>query len=133
MNRNRYSNKRKTNLKNMNKLLIFKAPEAHYKEILGFPIIHIYICACVLCLFSHVWLFATLCTVAHQAPLSIGILQARILEWVAKPSSKGSSQSRDQTHIFWGSCISGGFFTCWATGEATYIHIHTYNLHNLYI
>ena len=30
-------------------------------------------------------------TVAHQAPLSIGILQARILEWVAMPSSKGSS------------------------------------------
>ena len=30
---------------------------------------------------SHVWLFATPCTVARQAPLSIGILQARILEW----------------------------------------------------
>ena len=30
-------------------------------------------------------------TVAHQAPLSIGILQARILEWVAMPSSRGSS------------------------------------------
>ena len=45
----------------------------------------------------------TLCdpwTVACQAPRSIGILQARILEWVAKPSSRGSSQSRDQTHIF---------------------------------
>ena len=44
VNRNTYSNKRKTNLKNMNKLLIFKTPEAHYKEILGFPTIHIYIC-----------------------------------------------------------------------------------------
>jgi len=30
-----------------------------------------------------VWLFATLWTVAHQAPLSMGIVQARILEWVA--------------------------------------------------
>ena len=29
-------------------------------------------------------------TVAHQAPLSMGILQARILEWVAMPSSRGS-------------------------------------------
>ena len=28
-------------------------------------------------------------TIAHQAPLSMGILQARILEWVAMPSSKG--------------------------------------------
>ena len=31
------------------------------------------------------------------------------------PSSRGSSQPRDQTHI---SCISGGFFTSWATREA---------------
>ena len=34
--------------------------------------------------------------VAHQAPLSIGILQARILEWLAMPSSRGSSQLRDR-------------------------------------
>ena len=33
-------------------------------------------------------------TVAHHAPLSIGILQARILEWVAMPSSKGPSGSQ---------------------------------------
>ena len=32
---------------------------------------------------------------ACQAPLSMGILQARILEWVAMPSSRGSSQPRD--------------------------------------
>ena len=37
----------------------------------------------------------TLWTVAHQAPLSMGIFQARILEWVAKPSSPGSSQPKD--------------------------------------
>ena len=39
----------------------------------------------------------TLCkpmTVAHQALLSTGIFQARILEWVAMPSSNGSSQPR---------------------------------------
>ena len=34
-----------------------------------------------------------------------GILQARILEWVAKPSSRGSSQSKDQTHISYVCCI----------------------------
>ena len=33
--------------------------------------------------------------IARQAPLSMGILQARILEWVAMPSSRGSSQPRD--------------------------------------
>ena len=38
---------------------------------------------------------ATPRTVAHQAPLSMGILQARRLEWVAMPSSRGSSQTRD--------------------------------------
>ena len=37
---------------------------------------------------NHVQLFVTLWTVARQAPLSIGILQARILEWVAMPSSR---------------------------------------------
>ena len=44
-----------------------------------------------------------------------GILQARILEWVAFPSSKGSSQPRDQTQV---SCTAGGFFTNRATREA---------------
>ena len=40
---------------------------------------------------SCVRLFVTPWTVAHQAPLSMGILQARTLEWVAMPSSRGSS------------------------------------------
>ena len=44
-----------------------------------------------------------------------GILQARILEWVAIPFSRRSSQSRDQTLV---SCIAGRFFTIWATREA---------------
>ena len=35
-------------------------------------------------------------TVARKAPLSMGILQARILTWVAMPSSRGSYQPRDQ-------------------------------------
>ena len=44
-----------------------------------------------------------------------GILQARILGWVAFPFSRGSSQPRDWTQV---SCIAGGFFTIWATREA---------------
>ena len=44
-----------------------------------------------------------------------GILQARILEWVAVPSCRGSSQPRDRTQV---SGIAGGFFTSWATREA---------------
>ena len=49
---------------------------------------------------SHIWFFATLWTVAHQAPLSMGILQARILEWIVMPSSRESSQSWDWTQVF---------------------------------
>ena len=48
---------------------------------------------------------ATLWTVACQAPLSMGILQARILERVAMPSSEGSSRLRDQTRVSFLSCI----------------------------
>ena len=43
-----------------------------------------------------------------------GILQARILEWVAIPFSRGSSWPRGWT---WVSCIAGRFFTIWATRE----------------
>ena len=47
-----------------------------------------------------------------------GIFQARILEWVAFPFSRGSSQSRDQTQVSW---ITGRFFTNWAIREAQFI------------
>ena len=45
-----------------------------------------------------------------------GILQARILEWVAFPFSGGPSQPRDQTQGL--THIVGGFFTSWATRES---------------
>ena len=48
-------------------------------------------------LLSRVLLFVTPWTIACQAPLSIGILQARRLEWVAMPFSRGSSQPRNRT------------------------------------
>ena len=41
-----------------------------------------------------------------------GILQVRMLEWVAVPFSRGSSQPRNQTQV---SRIAGSFFTSWAT------------------
>ena len=56
----------------------------------------------------YIYIFVTPWSVACQAPLFMGILQARILEWVAMPSSKGSSQPRDQTQV---SHIAGRFFT----------------------
>ena len=45
----------------------------------------------------------------------MGIFQARTLEWVAMPSSRGSSQPRDWTQV---SCIAGEFFIDWAITEA---------------
>ena len=44
-----------------------------------------------------------------------GIRQARILEWVAFPFSRGSSQPRNRTGV---SCIASGFFTNWTIREA---------------
>ena len=49
-----------------------------------------------------------------------GILQTRILNWVAVPFSKGSSQLRDQTQLSWISCR---FFTSWASREG-YKHFY---------
>ena len=60
----------------------------------------------------------TLCDPKDCSPLGSsvhGILQARILEWVAIPFSRESSQSRDQTWVF---RIADRFFTISATKEA---------------
>ena len=59
----------------------------------------------------------TLCDPTDRSPPGSSvhvILQARILEWVAVPFSRGSSQPRDQTQI---SCIVSRFFTIWAARE----------------
>ena len=57
--------------------------------------------------------FLTLCDLMDYT--ASGILQARILEWVAYPISRGSSQPRDWNQV---SPIAGWFFTSWATREA---------------
>jgi len=62
----------------------------------------------VLSHFSHVLLFATPWTVAYHAPLSMGILQTRILEWVAMRSSRGSSWPRNRTSISYVFCVGRG-------------------------
>ena len=54
-----------------------------------------------------------------------GILQARILEWVAFPFSKGSSQPRNWTQV---PRIAGRFFTSWATREAQNIGVGSLSL-----
>ena len=69
-------------------------------------------CMCALSL-SHVWL----CDPMDGSPPGSsvhGILQAEILEWVAFPFSRLSSQPDDQTRVSW---TAGRFFTIWATKE----------------
>ena len=56
---------------------------------------------------SRVQLFASPWTVVCQAPVFTGIFQARVPEWVAMASSRGSSQPRDQTQV---NHIAGRFF-----------------------
>ena len=67
-------------------------------------------------------------TVACQAPSVHGILQARILEWLAISFSRGSSLPRNRTQI---SCIAGRWFANWAMRERTLyisIVIHIFNV-----
>ena len=64
------------------------------------------LCVCVCAKSLHSCL--TLCDPMHHSPPNSsvhGILQARILEWVALPSSRGSSQPRDRTHVSYISCV----------------------------
>ena len=71
-------------------------------------------CVCVIVTQS----YPTLCSPINCSPPGSsvhGILQARILEWVAMPFSRGSSQPKDRT---WVSLIESRFFTIWSTWES---------------
>ena len=79
--------------------------------------LYISIRGCAVCLVAQSC--PTLCDPVDCSPpgSSIhGILQTRTREWVAMPSSRGSSQPRDQTQV---SRIAGRFFTIWATRETS--------------
>ena len=79
------------------------------------------VCVCV-CVHTHVhireWVKVAQSCPSLWDPIDYTvhrILQARILEWVAFPFSRGSSPPRDWIQV---SCIAGGFFASWATREA---------------
>ena len=79
------------------------------------------VCVCV-CVMKVVQSCPTLCDPLDcSLPGSFvhGILQARILKWVAIPFSRGSTWPRDQTQV---SCIAGKFFI-WATGKPICIRV----------
>ena len=82
-------------------------------------VIQLYIYMCVH-IYTPCYMFAkslqscqTLCDPMDCSPPGSsvhGVLQARILEWVAVPSSRGSSWPRDRTHVSWVSCIGRQIF-----------------------
>ena len=72
-------------------------------------------CACVLRHFSSVWLFATLWTVACQAPVSMGSSMQE--DWSGLPVP---SQHRDQTLVSMSPALASEFFTITATWEALF-------------
>ena len=76
--------------------------------------------------FGRVWLCATGPHRWQPTGSSVpGILQARTLEWVSMPSSKGSSPLSVQAHV---SCITDGFFTADCQGNHIYIYIYIHTL-----
>ena len=78
-------------------------------------------CLPLICGINSVCLLSlTLCNPMNCSPpgsSAHGILQAKILEWVAISSSRGSSQCRDQTHVSGVSCTAGRFFTIEPPGK----------------
>ena len=73
--------------------------------------------ACIPSRFSHVWLFATLWTVNCQAPLSMRMLQARILEQVVISTLGDLPHPGVKPVSHYASCIAGGLFATSTTWE----------------
>ena len=65
---------------------------------------------CMCAVLSHVQLLVTLWTISLSGSSVHGIFQARIPEWVAISSCRGSSRPRNQTHVSCVSCIAGRLF-----------------------
>ena len=92
---------------------ILRDPHNSLWDVHAYPVSQGEVCVC-----SLTQLCLTLCDPMDCSPPASsvhGILQARILEWVAMPSSRGSSLPKDQTHI---SCIGRLTLYHWATREA---------------
>ena len=81
---------------------------------------------------DHLKVKVTQCpTLRPQGHTVLGILQARIMEWVVLPFSRGSSQHRDQTYISCDSCIAVEIFTTEPPGKPqlfVYLHVYVSNI-----
>ena len=108
-----------------------------YTQIYIYIYIDMYMHACTyvcICIYIHACMHAelfpscpTLCDPTDCGLLGSsvhGILQARMLDWVAMPSSKGSSQSRDRTSISYISCIHRQVLYHWCHLGSPYLCIY---------
>ena len=99
---------------------------------------NVYIYVQTVCVCVCAQLCPTLCDPMDCSPSSSsvhGILQARIVEWVAMPSCRGSSRPRDQTHISCLSCLAGRLFLLLSHQEScihTHTHTHTHTRHTMH-
>ena len=76
------------------------------------------VCVCVLSCFSHVWLFATLCTITYQAPLSIGFSRQEYWNGLLCPFSGNLLNPGIEPMS---SVLAGGFFTAESEGKPQYM------------
>ena len=110
--------------------LVYKLPPFYLSStwLFGYQILFLgYAYRCYACM--HAKSFQSRLTLCDPMDCSLpgssvhGILQARILAWVATPPSRGNSWPRDQTHLSCVSCIGRQFFTTSATWEAPRCYI----------
>ena len=100
--------------------VVFFFEDVRYSRSGLLPFIVLCVCMCVCSQWVKVLVSQSCLTLwdpmdcSLPGPSILGILQARLLEWVAIPFSRGSSLPQDRT---WVSCISGRLFTIWATRE----------------
>ena len=74
---------------------------------------------CMLCVLSRVLLFATLWTVAHQAPVFMEFSRQEYWSGLPFPAPRNLPNPGDGTRISCGSCLAGRFFTCSASHGGT--------------
>ena len=106
--------------------IILKVEIFNFKIPWNFPILF-YI---VVYLLSHIWLFCNPKDCSPAGSSAHGILQARILEGVAIPFSRGSSWPREWTHF---SCLASKILYHWRTWEAQYFVLVDIKIRSIFL
>ena len=87
-----------------------------------FCTLHMCVCVCVQSCFSHVWLFVTPWTIAHQTPLSLGFSRQEYWSGLPCPPPEDLSNPAIEPSSLTSPALAGRFFTTSATWEAHITH-----------